>query len=155
MKKYLVISNVVLLGIVAFLVYANYLQAPTEERTVSIEEEIRTVDSIAATYKNVVFNQEEDIPNCCGYDEKSWELFLFQTAITHKNGIPKFALVWTRVKDGSGFKLEDGYIWYFGSDGASVANRYHGRWTCASFAEGGSSKIQHVVENPESCLAIK
>jgi hypothetical protein len=155
MKKYLVISNVVLLGVVAFLLYANYLQAPAEERAASIEEEIRTVDSIAATYKGVVFNEEEDIPNCCGYDEKSPELFLFQTAITHKNGIPKFALVWTRVKDGSGFKLEDGYIWFFRNDGVRIAERYRGKWTCANFAEGELSKIQHVVENPESCLAIK
>lgn len=155
MKKYLVISNVVLLGIVAFLVYANYLQAPAEERTVSIEEEIRTVDSIAAAYKGVVFEKEEDIPNCCGYDGNSLVLLLFQTAISHKNGVSKFSLVWTRVKDGTGFKLEDGYIWFFRDDGARAAERYHGKWKCSGSAVGATSKIQHVVENPEACLSIK
>lgn len=155
MKKYVVASHVVLVGIIACLAYLVYVRTPAVERPVTIAEEIKVVDSIAATYKGVIFNKEEDIPNCCGYDEDSPELLLFQTAISHKNGIPKFSLVWTRVKDGIGFKLEDGAIWYFRDDGVRAAEKYQGRWTCSSFAVGGRSRIQHVVENPEACLAIK
>lgn len=153
--KYIVVSHAVFLGIIASLVYFVYVRKPADELPVTIAEEIMTVDSIAATYNGVVFDKEEDIPNCCGYDENSSVLLLFQTVISYKNGIPKFSLVWVRVKDGDGFKLEDGYIWYFRDDGVRVAERYHGTWTCSSFAVGGRSKIQHVVSNPESCLAIK
>ena len=155
MKKYIILSHAVLVGIIASLVYVNYMRTPAAEMPVSIAEEIGIVDSIASAYKGVVFEKEEDIPNCCGYDESSSELFLFQTAVSHKNGLPKFSLVWTRVKDGTGFKLEDGYIWFFRDDGSRVAERYLGKWTCSGFAVGGTSKIQHVVENPEACLNIK
>ena len=155
MKKYIILSHAVLVGIIACLVYMNYMRTPAADRSVSIAEEIGIVDSIAAAYKGVVFEKEEDIPNCCGYDESSPVLLLFQTAVSHKNGIPKFSLVWTRVKDGTGFKLEDGSIWFFRDDGSRVAERFRGKWTCSSFAVGGRSEIQHVVENPEACLNIK
>lgn len=155
MKKYIIFSHAILVGIIACLFYVNYMKVPAVEPTISFDEEIRMVDSIAAAYSGVIYNKEEYIPKCCGYDENSPELMLFQTAVSYRNGIPKFSLVWTKVKDGEGFKLEDGYIWFFRDDGARVAERYLGKWTCSNFAVSGSSKIQHVVENPEACLSIR
>lgn len=152
MKKYLVISNVVLLGIIAFLVYANYLSTPAVERPVSVAEEIRKVDSIAATYKGVVL-AEEEIPDCCAQDYGVGGLGHLQTITRHKNGITKFALSWKTVQD---FKLEyQDAIMYFGEDGRPVSYRFRNRWFCSKKAEQGGSSIEHIVENPEACLAIK
>lgn len=157
MKKYIILSHAVLVGIIAFLVYANYLKTPAVERverTVSIAEEIKMVDSIAALYKGVVFEHIKDIPNCCtedfnGIDEDRW-----QTVIRHKNGMTKFALSWRFVKD-SGFKLGDDDILYFGEDGHPVAYRFEGRWICSKQVKHENSSYEHLVENPEACLNIK
>lgn len=163
MKKYLVISNVVLLGIIAFLVCRDYIVAPVAESArndsgeTSLENDLATVDALFNQNKNVKYEEADDIPSYEVSDESHYSN-VYQVAVRYGNMMPKFALLWYRYSRPDGWKTR-GDILFLDSTGNAVSKGFRHtegiKWWCLRTTSVDSTVFRIGAKDPRVCLNVR